>query len=144
VFVATAEAGDDEMRKRIARHRDERPGDWTTVEEPVRLEAAVAGAPEDACLVLDCLSLWVANVLDRPAAEIEEEAGRAARAASSRRGPTVAVSNEVGMGLVPDNPLGRDYRDVLGRVNAIWAREAADAYLVVAGLALRLEELSHA
>jgi adenosyl cobinamide kinase/adenosyl cobinamide phosphate guanylyltransferase len=144
VFVATAEAGDEEMRERIARHREERPAAWTTVEEPVRLEAAVTAAPPDACLVVDCLSLWVANVLDRPVAEIEDEAARAAAAASTRAGLTIAVSNEVGLGLVPDNPMGRAYRDVLGRVNATWAREAGEAYLVVAGRALRLEELSHA
>ena len=79
-------------------------------------------------------------MLERPAGEIEDEAERAARAAAGRSGPTIAVSNEVGMGLVPDNPMGREYRDVLGRVNAIWAHAASDAYLVVAGRALRLEE----
>jgi len=144
VFVATGEAGDEEMRARIERHRRERPGGWTTVEEPRRLATTLEAAPQEACLVVDCLSLWVANVLDRPAAEIEEEAGAAARAAAGRSGRTIAVSNEVGMGVVPATPLGRVYRDVLGRVNTIWAREAGAAYLVVAGRALRLDEPPHA
>ena len=140
VLVATATAGDEEMRERIERHRRERPAGWTTVEEPRRLAGAVEAVPEGACAIVDCLSLWVANVLERPPAEIEDEAERAARAAAGRSGRTIAVSNEVGMGLVPDNPMGREYRDILGRVNAIWAREASDAYLVVAGRTLRLEE----
>jgi adenosyl cobinamide kinase/adenosyl cobinamide phosphate guanylyltransferase len=142
VFLATGEAGDDEMVERIARHRDERPTGWTTVEEPRALAAAVGAAPGDACLVVDCLSLWVANVLDRGAAGVEAEGEEAAALAAARPGLTIAVSNEVGMGVVPPTPLGRSFRDVLGRVNAAWARAATDAYLVVAGRALRLEELA--
>jgi len=137
VFVATGEARDEEMRERIARHRAERPAHWRTVEEPLRLRAAIESVPPGACLVVDCLSLWVANLLEagEPA---DEEAARAAR---TRPGPTIAVSNEVGLGLVPTTPLGREYRDVLGRVNAAWAAAAERAFLVVAGRALRLEEL---
>ena len=137
VFVATGEGLDDEMADRIARHRAERPADWETVEEPVELERAVAEAPPDATLVVDCLSLWVANVFETaPAEELAEQA--AARAAG-RPGLTIAVTNEVGLGIVPDNALARRYRDVLGRVNAAWAAAADEAYLVVAGRALRLE-----
>jgi adenosyl cobinamide kinase/adenosyl cobinamide phosphate guanylyltransferase len=141
VFLATGEAGDDEMAARIGRHRAERPAAWTTVEEPRQLAAAVAAAPPAACLVVDCLSLWVANVFERPAEEIEAEGETAAAAAATRPGRTIAVSNEVGMGVVPATPLGRAYRDVLGRVNATWARHAEEAFLVVAGRGLRLEEL---
>ena len=140
VFLATGEAHDDEMTERIARHRDERPAGWTTVEEPHALAAAVSAVPAEACLVVDCLSLWVANVLDRGAAAVEAEGEEAAAFAAARPGLTIAVSNEVGMGVVPPTPLGRSYRDVLGRVNATWARAATDAYLVVAGRVLRLEE----
>jgi adenosyl cobinamide kinase/adenosyl cobinamide phosphate guanylyltransferase len=137
VFLATGEARDDEMTARIERHRAERPSHWRTVEEPLRLRAAIEAVPPDACLVVDCLSLWVANVLE--AGEPVDEA--AASAAAARPGPTIAVSNEVGLGLVPTTPLGREYRDVLGRVNAAWAGAAERGYLVVAGRALRLEEL---
>jgi len=137
VFVATGEAGDDEMAARIELHRRERPAEWTTVEEPVELARAVADAPGDAVLVVDCLSLWVANVLER--GEVEAAAADAARLAAARPGPTIAVTNEVGLGIVPDNELARRYRDALGRVNAIWAAAADEAYFVVAGRALRLE-----
>jgi len=139
VFLATGEAGDEEMAARIARHRAERPAGWTTVEEPGELEAAVAAVAAGACLVVDCLSLWVANVLERGPDAIEAEAERAAALAASRPGTTIAVSNEVGLGVVPATPLGRAYRDLLGRVNATWARQAAEAYLIVAGRRLRLD-----
>lgn len=134
-FIATATAGDEEMAARIAAHRIERPGTWTTVEEPLRLREALEAA--EGTVVVDCLSLWVANLLEAQVAKIEEQAAAAACVAA-RRGRTIAVSNEVGLGVVPATPLGRRYRDVLGRVNAAWA-EAADAtLLVVAGRALPL------
>jgi len=140
VFLATGEAGDDEMADRIAHHRAERPAAWRTVEEPTELADAIAAVPEGATLVVDCLSLWVANVLEsRDAADVESEAREAAALAAART--TIAVSNEVGLGVVPATPLGRAYRDVLGRVNAIWAEAADDAYLVVAGRVLPLAEL---
>ena len=140
-FIATGQALDAEMTDRIERHRAERPAAWTTLEEPVELERALAGAPEDATAIVDCLSLWVANLFEAgwADAEVEAEAAGAACVAAGRR--TIAVSNEVGLGVVPATPLGRRYRDVLGRVNASWADAAADAYLVVAGRALRLDRL---
>lgn len=141
VFLATGEAGDAEMAERIALHRAERPAAWTTVEEPRALAAAIAAAPVGVCLVVDCLSLWVANVLECGAAAVEAEAAGAAAIAAARDGLTIAVTNEVGLGVVPATPLGRLYRDVLGRVNAAWSRSAKDAYLVVAGRMLRLEEV---
>jgi len=139
-FVATARPSDDEMTERIARHRSERPPDWTTVEEPLALERAVGEAAASSALVVDCLSLWVANVLEagREEADIEEEASAAAAAAAERFAPTVAVSNEVGLGIVPMSPVGRRYRDVLGRVNASWAAAAAETAFVMAGRVLPL------
>ena len=136
VFLATGEPGDEEMAERIAHHRAERPGHWQTVEEPVRLREAIEAAPPDACLIVDCLSLWVANVIERDGVD-----DAAADAAVARPGLTIAVSNEVGLGLVPMEPLGRAYRDTLGRVNAVWADRAERAYFVVAGRALPLERL---
>jgi adenosylcobinamide kinase / adenosylcobinamide-phosphate guanylyltransferase len=133
VFVATGEARDAEMAERIDRHRAERPAGWRTVEEPLELHAAVESAPPDACVVVDCLSLWVANLLEQrrdPGLHVPR-----------RDGHTIAVSNEVGLGIVPATPLGRSYRDVLGRVNAAWAAAADESYLVVAGKALRLGDV---
>jgi len=140
-FVATAQAGDAEMAARIARHRAERPPGWRTVEEPLALRRAIAATPAGDCLLIDCLSLWAANALAAGAADAVEEAGcEAAVLAARRAGPTVAVTNEVGMGVVPATPLGRRYRDVLGRVNAAWAAGADQALLVVCGRALVLSD----
>jgi adenosyl cobinamide kinase/adenosyl cobinamide phosphate guanylyltransferase len=140
VFVATGEPSDDEMAARIALHRDERPAAWRTVEEPRALRQAIADVPDDATLVVDCLSLWVANVLEATSeGEIVAEAAEAAGIAADRNGLTVIVTNEVGFGLVPMHPVGRAYRDTLGRVNAAWSEAADEAYLVVAGRRLALD-----
>lgn len=141
VFIATGQARDGEMAERIARHRAERPPAWTTLEAPLELAAALATTPPQACVIVDCLSLWVANALERGDHEqaLVGEAREAAGLAARRGPPTIAVSNEVGMGVVPAYPAGRAYRDALGRVNATWAAAAADVALVVAGRLLALE-----
>jgi adenosylcobinamide kinase/adenosylcobinamide-phosphate guanylyltransferase len=139
VFLATAGAGDEEMAARITRHRAERPPGWTTVEEPLALEEAITAVEPSAFLLVDCLSLWAANLLALTDAEaVQRAAVSAAAAAALRAGPTVAVTNEVGLGIVPTPALGRAYRDVLGRVNATWAQRADESYLVVAGRVLPL------
>jgi adenosylcobinamide kinase / adenosylcobinamide-phosphate guanylyltransferase len=141
LFVATGTAGDEEMAFRIARHRAERPADWITVEEPTGLLRVLRDAAADHLVLVDCLSLWVANLVEQGWQDeaVEGEATRAAALAAGRNAPTVVVSNEVGLGVVPTTPLGRRYRDVLGRVNAIFAAEADESSLVVAGRRLRLE-----
>jgi adenosyl cobinamide kinase/adenosyl cobinamide phosphate guanylyltransferase len=144
VFIATAEALDDEMAARIERHRAEREMSWSTLEAPVDLAGALRKAPAEACAIVDCLSLWVANLiqLGHDEDELVELARAAAGFAAARPGPTIAVSNEVGMGVVPEYALGRRYRDALGRVNAIWAEQADEAFLVVAGRGLALKAAS--
>jgi adenosylcobinamide kinase / adenosylcobinamide-phosphate guanylyltransferase len=139
IFLATGEARDGEMAQRLDRHRSERPAAWETVEEPLELEAALARIVADAAVVLDCVSLWVANLLERGDDDIEERNERVVAHAQGRNAPTIVVSNEVGLGVVPVSELGRRYRDVLGRVNAAWAAGADEALFVVAGRALRLE-----
>ncbi len=139
-MIATAEARDAEMLERIAAHRRERPSSWRTVEEPLDLAGALRGLSADEFAIVDCLSLWVSNQLEQAdAAAIEELAGEAAALAAGHTGGCAAVSNEVGMGIVPANALARSYRDVLGRVNAIWADAAGEALFAVAGRVLRLE-----
>jgi adenosylcobinamide kinase/adenosylcobinamide-phosphate guanylyltransferase len=133
--VATGEARDDDMAARIEAHRAERPADWLTVEEPTELASALELVPVDAAVVVDCLSLWVANVLDHDVEALNERAVAAAK----QRARAIVVSNEVGLGVVPVSELGRRYRDVLGRVNARWAAAADEAAFVVAGKMLRLQ-----
>jgi adenosylcobinamide kinase / adenosylcobinamide-phosphate guanylyltransferase len=140
VFVATGEAGDEEMAERIEQHRRERPTDWQTIEEPVELGRALEDVPEGATALVDCVSFWVANVFEtRP---VEELAAVAARTAAARTGLTIVVTNEVGLAVVPANPLARRYRDVLGRVNSVWVDVSDESYFVVAGRRIRLEEES--
>jgi len=141
-MIATAEARDAEMRERIDAHRRERPASWRTVEEPHDLAAALRGLEAGEYAVIDCLSLWVSNLLERESgAAVEGLASEAAVLAAAHAGGCVAVSSEVGMGIVPGNALARSYRDVLGRVNAIWAEAADDALLAISGRVLRLERV---
>lgn len=140
-FVATAQARDDEMRARIAAHRAERPPEWVTVEAPLELDEALGELAREATAIVDCLSLWVANLQETGAdeAKIVAAGSRAADRAGARPGLTIAVSNEVGLGIVPMNPLARAYRDLLGAVNRTWVGTADETWLVVAGRRLRLE-----
>jgi adenosyl cobinamide kinase/adenosyl cobinamide phosphate guanylyltransferase len=140
-FVATAEGRDDDMRGRIEAHRRERPEAWMTVEAPVEIEGALAAADPTETVVIDCLTLWVANLLERDVDRdtILAASVRAATIASNRPGLTVAISNEVGLGVVPATPLGRRYRDLLGEVNRSWVGAADESWFVVAGRRLRLE-----
>jgi len=144
VVVATAEARDDEMLDRIRAHRSARPVEWATAEAPLHPLAAVEGIDEKACVILDCLTLWVSNALEAGGSEdaINGEASTLASILAGRDAPSVVVSNEVGLGIVPANELARRYRDVLGRVNGSFADEASRSFLVVAGHGLPLQEVT--
>jgi adenosylcobinamide kinase/adenosylcobinamide-phosphate guanylyltransferase len=141
-FIATGEAWDDEMAERIARHRDERPGHWETLEEPVEVASALARVPDHTGAVIDCLTLWVSNLVGKGIddEDIEGRASALASAAGARAALTVVVSNEVGAGIVPMNPEARRFRDLLGRVNCIFAEAADRSVLVVAGRAVALAD----
>jgi adenosylcobinamide kinase / adenosylcobinamide-phosphate guanylyltransferase len=131
VYLATAEAGDAEMAARIARHRAERGRGWTTIEEPLALvEALAAAARPGRATLVDCLTLWLTNLM--PAGrDVGAEAARLAGSIGALEGPAIFVSNEVGLGLVPETKLGRDFRDWQGRLNQQVAR-ACDAVVFVA------------
>jgi adenosylcobinamide kinase/adenosylcobinamide-phosphate guanylyltransferase len=149
LFVATASAGDEEMRQRIEKHRRERPAGWQTLEAPRGVGRAIVAHGGTAKVVLvDCLTLLVANRLgdaeENPfapdveadvAAEVQELAACAGRLA----GDLIVVSNEVGMGLVPPYPMGRAYRDLLGQANQALAEKADEVYLLVAGIPLAIK-----
>lgn len=138
LYVATGEAGDDEMAARIAAHRARRGADWTTAEAPLDVVAALAGADGRAVLV-DCLSLWLANLLGA-GRDVDRETDRLTAALASAAGDVVVVSSEVGLGIVPDNALARAYADALGTLNQRIARAAGRVVLVTAGLAHVLKD----
>lgn len=141
VFIATARRTDADMAARIDRHRDERPSHWRTLEVPLDLAPALAASDPAGTVIIDCLSLWTANAMAAaPPESVERQAHETAVLAASRPGLTIAVTNEVGMGVHPSTEIGRNYRDVLGRVNASWSRTSAHAYLIVAGRALPLAD----
>lgn len=137
-FIATALAGDDEMADRIRRHRESRPVAWKTVEAPLDLVGAIRSAANGDFLVVDCLTLWVSNLLGQGAqpAEIDAAADEIVQRLHGRR--SVVVTNEVGLGIVPVNELARSFRDVLGSVNARFAASADRALFMVAGRAIDL------
>lgn len=149
LFIATAEALDEAMQRRIAAHRRHRPEHWDTLEEPIRVTRAVRPLVDRYdTFVLDCLTLWVSNLLleDEEASDAEcavlEAVRRLLDLIDAAGGRWILVSNEVGQGIVPASPLGREYRDVLGRVNQLVASRSDRAYLMVAGLALELKSVA--
>jgi adenosylcobinamide kinase/adenosylcobinamide-phosphate guanylyltransferase len=139
VYLATATAGDAEMEARIAHHRARRGADWTSVEEPLALVDALdrVTAPDRVVLV-DCLTLWLSNLMHaRRDAAVETE--RLCEWLRASPHPVILVSNEVGLGLVPDTPLGRDFRDAQGRLNQAVAAAIRNVVFIAAGLPLWLK-----
>jgi adenosylcobinamide kinase/adenosylcobinamide-phosphate guanylyltransferase len=138
IYLATAEPGDAEMRARIADHRRRRSAGWRTIEAPLDIAPAIAGAEGEAIL-LDCLTLWLANLMaagrniGKATDELQDALGRAGA-------PVVLVSNEVGLGIVPDNALAREFRDQAGRLNQAMAALADRVFFLAAGLPLTLKD----
>jgi adenosylcobinamide kinase/adenosylcobinamide-phosphate guanylyltransferase len=137
-YIATAEALDDEMRARIAAHRARRDERWITVNAPHALAEAVRAAPAKQPLLLDCLTLWLSNRLLADAG-LDAETASLIEALAARMAPTIVVSNEVGLGIVPDNALARRFRDAAGSANQKLAARADRVEFVAAGLPLRLK-----
>jgi adenosylcobinamide kinase / adenosylcobinamide-phosphate guanylyltransferase len=140
LFLATAQAGDGEMQARIARHRAERGADFETGEEPLALPEALAGAPAGAVVLVDCLTLWLSNLLlaERAPEQILARVDGLVDAARARAAPTLVVTNEVGMGVVPETPLGRAFRDLAGMAHQRLAAAADETYAAILGMVLRL------
>lgn len=132
VYIATAEAHDDEMAARIAEHQAHREAGWQTIEAPHDLPDAIRAAPQGAVVLADCLTLWLSNIMHGPF-DIDRATAQLEDALRTRENATVLVSNEVGLGLVPETPLGRAFRDAQGRLNQRIAALASRVVLVVAG-----------
>ena len=140
-FIATAQALDDDMAQRISRHREERSADWNTIEEPYHLDQALLKTGDASVVIVDCLTLFVSNWMMRDEtnceATLREISERFLTTAQTKT--VICVSNEVGLGVVPATSLGREFRDLLGRLNQQFAEAATHVYLLVAGIPMRIK-----
>jgi adenosylcobinamide kinase/adenosylcobinamide-phosphate guanylyltransferase len=146
-YLATAQMLDGEMEERVRRHQDRRGAEWSTVEEPIHLSQALARSDgQYQAILVDCITLWLSNLLFKYGDSGEECEERIKedlqRLKSTLRGmvtPVILVSNEVGMGIVPDNALARLFRDIAGTANQILAGAADEVHVVISGIPLRLK-----
>ncbi|MBL8663495.1 MAG: bifunctional adenosylcobinamide kinase/adenosylcobinamide-phosphate guanylyltransferase [Candidatus Odyssella sp.] len=137
--IATATAGDAEMAERIARHRAERDKTWETIEQPISVRSAIRNsARPDRIVLVDCLTLWISNLMAEQR-DIEVEMQGLVGTLKIAAGPVIIVSNEVGLGIVPDNALARAFRDNLGRANQLVAAAAEVAVFMAAGIPIVLK-----
>jgi adenosylcobinamide kinase/adenosylcobinamide-phosphate guanylyltransferase len=139
-FIATAQAFDDEMRDRIARHREERGAEIVTWEEPFDIAARIAA--EDGrydAIVVDCLTLWLSNLMLAEVVSIEAECRKLVEVCAAAQTNIILVTNEVGCGIVPDNALARRFRDEAGRLNQMAADHASEVYWMVFGIGMRIK-----
>jgi adenosylcobinamide kinase/adenosylcobinamide-phosphate guanylyltransferase len=137
IFIATCVPQDDEMKQRVARHQKERSQNWVTVEAPLDLPKAIRqNSRRGTVILVDCLTLWVSNLLMETGDEnnIEDTTFQLIEALEKAAGPIVLVSNEVGTGIVPENKLARQYRDIIGLVNQAVAKTAGKVIWMVAGI----------
>jgi len=140
LFIATGEPGDADMRARISQHREERGSDFETIEEPLDLAGAFGRAGAADAVVVDCLTLWISNLLlrDHTESAILVRVDEFLTVAVEHIGPVVVVTNEVGLGVIPETPIGRAFRDITGRAHQRAAKRAAEIYMAVLGVILRL------
>ena len=139
-FIATAEAWDDEMRERIARHKAERSGDITTWEEPFSVAERITGeAGRYDAILVDCLTLWLTNVMLAEWPDVDAECQKLVDAAGAAQTQVILVTNEVGCGIVPENALARRFRDAAGRLNQMAAERATEVHWMMFGIGMRIK-----
>lgn len=138
LYLATGQAFDDEMAARIRLHRDRRGPDWRTVEEPLDI-APIIESHRDCPILVDCLTLWISNLM-HAGRDVDHDAAQLCAVLAAPACPVVLVSNEIGLGLVPDNALARQFRDHQGRVNQRVAAICRKVVFVAAGLPLTLKD----
>jgi len=138
VYLATGQAYDSEMTQKIARHKARRGSEWQLIEAPLELSPPLHSLSHQHVILLDCLTLWLSNHLEKNN-NIEDEAAKLLAAIQASNAHIIAVSNELGLGLVPSTPLGRSFRDAQGRLNQLFANAASTVTFVAAGLPLPLK-----
>ncbi|HIE28478.1 TPA: bifunctional adenosylcobinamide kinase/adenosylcobinamide-phosphate guanylyltransferase [Candidatus Poribacteria bacterium] len=149
-FIATAIAGDEEMTRRIRMHQSARPSDWTTIEESINVAQAIADAAvEHKTIIVDCLTLFITNLVFKPPyrEEIDDQKEQNIYAAIEQivdttknvEATVIIISNELGMGLVPEDALARRFRDIAGRANQLMAEAADEAYVCISGIPMRIK-----
>jgi adenosylcobinamide kinase/adenosylcobinamide-phosphate guanylyltransferase len=139
VFLATAEALDEEMAARVAKHRAERGAEFSTIEEPLEIVAAIYKIHDADAIVIDCLTLWLSNIMLTFGRDVDTEVEKLIQAAQSSPAAVIAVTNEVGCGIVPESTLGRDFRDHAGILNQRVAAAAEEVYWMIFGQPLRVK-----
>jgi len=141
IYIATAQAKDDEMYRRISKHKIKRSKNWRTIEEPLNPASIIQRLPKARVILLDCLTLLVSNLLlaDKSHQDIYKQARTLIKTARFKKDILIVVSNEVGMGIVPDNALARDFRDAAGKVNQLVAKATDEVYLMLSGIPLRIK-----
>lgn len=139
-FIATAQAWDDEMRERIAKHRAERGSEITTWEEPTEVASLLRNvAGQYDAIVVDCLTLWLTNIMLAEARDVDAECAALIEAAAAASAQIILVTNEVGCGIVPENALARAFRDAAGRLNQLAAEQASEVHWMIFGVGLRIK-----
>ena len=141
VFIATAQAKDKEMKRRILEHRKRRPESWKTFEEPVDILAVLKKLSDfRGFVIVDCLTMWLNNVIEkREEGEIIKELENTVKLCRKLKCRVIFVSNEVGMGIIPDTKIGRRFMETLGKINGIVAENSQEVYLMVSGIPLRIK-----
>jgi len=145
-FIATAQAGDDEMKRRIFLHKQERPEGWTTIEEPANIASAIDSAHKHNVVIIDCITLLISNLICSnenidETAWILEDIKKLVDSAKRFDGTVIVISNEVGMGIVPENKLAREFRDLAGKANQIIASAADQVYVCFSGIPMLIKDI---
>lgn len=146
LYIATAEALDKEMAERIKKHKKERGNNWTTIEEPIHVADVIRDNKKHDVILLDCITIWLSNLMSRKSGVrsqksevIYKNINHLASACRNSKANIIVVSNEVGLGIVPDNPLARQFRDIAGYANQKIAAAADEVYFVVSGMAMKMK-----
>ncbi len=143
IYIATCRVRDDEMAARVAEHQARRGAEWQTIVEPIHVVEALERTDGQGPRLVDCLTLWLSNLMEDDM-DPEAEAARLAKAIVAQSSPVVIVTNEVGLGIVPENALARRFRDAQGRLNQTIAEVAGEVYLAVSGLPLKVKPNANA